>query len=447
MFRRHAAPAAPRAFGAAARTGVTAHLALLLLVVGVLQGCSAGYSGRLDDVRRSIAASDLNAAEAKLSTLLDGSGQVAAAPNEDMPLLLLERASVRQALGQHEAAIADFTDADPMLELLDLTPDGAGSAAEYLFSDDAGIYKLPVYEKLMVNASAMLSYLSANDLPGALVEARRLTILIDYFNGTDLAGHPAIQAASLLAGLAFAAGGDPTGEKLIAESGLMPAGAETDEANDGKGLVFAVVCSGLAPYRRAERYPIGVVFDAVGRDSRYQLSQEQQAQMAKASAENLLTWVNYPVLVRYPASTSRFNASAGGFSAEATEIADLADFALAQWKSEESAIAWAALTRAITRIIAREAVQAVGDAAGGKNSSTATAFFVLSLITQGVMQAADTPDTRTWNMMPAGISLATLRLPVGEQQLTFNSSSGRSQSLTISARDDRPVVALFRTTE
>jgi hypothetical protein len=50
-------------------------------------------------------------------------------------------------------------------------------------------------------------------------------------------------------------------------------------------------------------------------------------------------------------------------------------------------------------------------------------------------------------MMPAGISLATLRLPVGEQQLTFNSSSGRTQSLTISARDDRPVVALFRTTE
>ena len=89
MFRRHAAPAAPRAFGAAARTGVTAHLALLLLVIGVLQGCSAGYSGRLDDVRRSIAASDLNAAEAKLSTLLDGSGQVAAAPNEDMPLSFL----------------------------------------------------------------------------------------------------------------------------------------------------------------------------------------------------------------------------------------------------------------------------------------------------------------------------------------------------------------------
>jgi hypothetical protein len=227
----------------------------------------------------------------------------------------------------------------------------------------------------------------------------------------------------------------------------MPAGAETDEANDGKGLVLAVVFSGLAPYRRAERYPIGVVFDAVGRDSRYQLSQEQQERMAKASAENLLTWVNYPVLVRYPASTSRFAASAGGFSAEATEIADLADFALAQWKSEESAIAWAALTRAITRIVAREAVQAVGDAAGGKNSSTASAFFVLSLITQGVMQAADTPDTRTWNMMPAAISLAPLRLPVGEQQLTFTSSSGRTQSISISARDDRPVVALFRTTE
>jgi hypothetical protein len=63
------------------------------------------------------------------------------------------------------------------------------------------------------------------------------------------------------------------------------------------------------------------------------------------------------------------------------------------------------------------------------------------------MQAADTPDTRTWNMMPAAISLAPLRLPVGEQQLTFTSSSGRTQSISISARDDRPVVALFRTTE
>lgn len=444
MLRHHAAIPAAREAGEAARVLQPAQTGLLLLLVWLLQACSAGYSGRLDDVRRSIRSSDLPAAEAKLTTLLDGSGQVAAAPNEDMPLLLLERASVRQALGRHADAITDFTDADPMLELLDLTPDGAGSAAEYLFSDDAGIYKLPVYEKLMVNASAMLSFLSANDLPGALVEARRLTILIDYFNGTDLAGHPAIKAASLLAGLAFKAGGDATGDKLIAESGLMPDGASEDLPDDGKGEVLAVVFSGLAPYRRAERYPIGVVVDALGRDDRYRLTPEQQNRMAKASAENLLTWVNYPVLVRYPASKTRFEARAGGLRAEATEVADLADFAIAQWKSEESAIAWAALTRAITRIIARETVQAVGEAAGGKNSSTATAFFLLSLVTQGVMQAADTPDTRTWNMMPDRISVARLRLPVGAQELSLATSSGRSQSIAVSARDDRPVVALFR---
>lgn len=444
MLRHHAAHPAGREAGSSVKALVPSQTLLLLLFVWLLQACSAGYSGRLDDVRRSLRSSDLTAAESKLTTLLDGSGQVEAAPNEDMPLLLLERASVRQALGRHSDAIADFTEADPMLELLDLTPDGAGSAAEYLFSDDAGIYKLPVYEKLMVNASAMLSFLSANDLPGALVEARRLTILIDYFNGTDLAGHPAIKAASLLAGMAFAAGGDTTGEKLIAESGLLPEGFANDAPSDGKGDVLAVVFSGLAPYRRAERYPIGAVVDTLGRDNRYQLSQEQQNQMAKASAENLLTWVNYPVLVRYPASSTRFEARAGGERADATEIADLADFAIAQWKSEESAIAWAALTRTLTRIIARETVQAVGEAAGGKNSSTATAFFLLSLVTQGVMQAADTPDTRTWNMMPARISLARLRLPVGEQQLSLSTSSGRTQSLTISARDDRPVVALFR---
>ena len=444
MLRRCASTPVGREAADAARPAGLLQPLCLLLLVWLLQGCAAGYSGRLDDVRRSIRASDLTAAEAKITTLLDGSGETRPAPNADVPLLLLERASVRQALGRHEAAIADFTEADPMLELLDLTPDGAGSAATYLFSDDAGLYKLPIYEKLMVNASAMLSFLSAGDLPGAKVEARRLTILIDYFQGTELADHPALRAARLLAGIAFAAGGDGAGERLISEAGLLPADTKADAPENGLGEVYVVVFSGLAPYRRAERYPLGFVVDTLGRDERYRLTEEQQQQMAKASAENMLTWVNYPVLVRYPTDNRNFEARAAGVSARTGEIADLADFAISQWKSEESAIAWAALTRALTRIVARETVQAVGEAAGGKNSSTATAFFLLSLLTQGVMQAADTPDTRTWNMMPARISLARLVVPVGEQELTLDAGSGQGRSLRISARDDRPVVALFR---
>ncbi len=47
-------------------------------------------------------------------------------------------------------------------------------------------------------------------------------------------------------------------------------------------------------------------------------------------------------------------------------------------------------------------------------------------------------------MMPARISLARLVVPVGEQELTLDAGSGQGRSLRISARDDRPVVALFR---
>jgi hypothetical protein len=455
-----------------------AWLPTLLATLAVLTGCSSGYSGRFDEVRLAIERNRISAASERIDQLVAKASGKGADHPEDLPLLLLERASIRQAAGNHRGAIEDFTTVDPMIEVIDLTPEGASSAAEYFWSDDAGLYKLPIYEKLMVNVSAMASYLAVGDVQGALVESRRIDVMTSYYQNTPLAEHPMIGAAHYLIGLANEIAGrndaalryyldaaklcdaadlDATIARLGRSSTLrnnervqqaVAATKGATEVGQGEGRLVSIVLSGLPPYRVAERMPIGLAVNAFRRDSRYPMSDAQEAAYARATAEDLLTWVNYPRLVRGSNRLTSFSLAAPGAAmARTVEVANVEDFAIAEWESNESAIAWAAVTRAITRIVAREVVQDIGRAVdSGNGGATTQIFWLLGLATQGAMQAADVPDTRTWSTMPARISIARTTAAEGPRQVTVRSdrdSFWQTLDTEVIAGETSVVVARF----
>lgn len=455
---------------------MTSNLAIVALCACVVAACG-GYATRLQEVRVDVQNDRLDEALLGVDDMILRAEAGEAPEKHDLPLLLLERSAIRQGVLDHRGAVADLTQADPMLEVLDLTPDNAGSAARYLFSDDATLYRPPIYEKMMVNVSALASFLAQGNVRSAMVEARRIGTLLTFFEGGELANHPMLGAAAYMAGLAMEIGGDESaalrfyrdayerGDAPGLAASLVRLSVGTPLANDPEVLrargalkigpddevpprpeteLVTIVFHGLAPYRRPERLPVGIVFAYMRQEVAYSLGERDQAAYNRILAEGLLTWVNFPVLVTQPNPLQRFDVRYEGQETSARPVADIESFALAQWADDRAGVAWSAITRAITRVVAREAVQAVGNAAGGAGE---TIGFLAGLATQGAMQAADTPDTRTWTFMPAGISIARQRVAPGEgtlRVLARGSGISMERFAPVTVREGTTSVALVR---
>ena len=80
--------------------------------------------------------------------------------------------------------------------------DAIGEIGRYVYSDSAGVYKLPPSERLALNAVNMLNFLALDDLQSAAVEARRFIVAREYLEGLELSA-PGSEFGSYLAGLTF----------------------------------------------------------------------------------------------------------------------------------------------------------------------------------------------------------------------------------------------------
>jgi hypothetical protein len=66
----------------------------------------------------------------------------------------------------------------------------------------------------------------------------------------------------------------------------------------------------------------------------------------------------------------------------------------------------------IARVVAGQAIQKAG------NNSLLSVLF--SLGTQATLTALDTPDTRSWETLPARVAIARVRVPAGEHQILID---------------------------
>ncbi len=177
--------------------------AACVLVLATL-GC-ASHSRRTEEARSALDA----ALPAKALKLLNKELKVKSA--QELPekvagkntVLLLDRAMVLQMLGQHELSSRDLEAADKALEVLDFSRNALDDVARYTFSDSAGPYKAPAYEKLMVNTMNMVNYLQRGDLNGARVEARRLAVMQKYVKEHEDPAFAMLGPGSYFAGFTF----------------------------------------------------------------------------------------------------------------------------------------------------------------------------------------------------------------------------------------------------
>jgi hypothetical protein len=401
-----------------------------VLACALLAGCS-GHSAHTESARTALDAGRPKAALAALNEELDvdDAKQVPAEIEDDQILFVLDRAMVLQQLDNYALSSRDLQLADKQIEVLDFSRGSLDDISKYMFSDDAGPYQAPPYEKLLINTMNMMNYLARGDLNGARVEARRFATMQKFVSEHEGHGRSLSGPGSYLSGFVFEKTGEPGEalrfydealqyaelpslavpiatlfardtyrtprlEKLVADHAATAADAQL-------GDVLVIVNYGRVPAKVAERVPIGLAltFAAI------YLSPAQTSKANYLAAQGLVTWVNYPSLGKPKGAygVPEFYLDDRQAPLDGVLAVDLE--AQRAWKEVKGAVVASAITRLITRVVVGETTR---QASGGGVLGA-----LLSLGTQATMTAADTPDTRSWSTLPARIAFGRVRVAPG----------------------------------
>jgi uncharacterized protein len=416
-----------------------------------ITGC--GHSARTLKLRTALDSGDPKGAIEAANDELDvkSGKELPADLAGDNALIVLDRASIQQSIAQWKDSARDLEAADKAIDMLDLARNAGDSIGEYVFSGSSGRYVAPPYEKLLINTLDMINYLELGDLNGARIEARRLSVMQKYIKDElKDPDNPILGLGGFLAGYAFEKSGnadealhyyddalkfsgfrsikDPA-RALMTKSAyktqrLTALGTEAAPLpppleDSGEAELVVVVGYGRVPHKVSNRIPIGLALTLFARDIH-----PTDAQAAnKLATQGLVTWINYPTLAAGQGSYETPRAAVDSSYLQLEEAVDVSAQVRSEWHKIEGKIVASAITRLIARLAVGEGIQM----AAGKDS---IAGFIASLGAQATLAALDTPDTRSWETLPARVALTRVRVPAGKHTIRLE-ARGVSRSMSI----------------
>jgi tetratricopeptide (TPR) repeat protein len=405
------------------------HFLVALLSLLCLSGCSGGLSSRTAAMRTALDEGEPQRA----IELLDAELRVksgAVVPRRlrgDDALLLLDRATIQQSVAELTRSKRDYEAADRALDALDLSHGASDDAARWLISDAAGRYRAPSHEKLLVNVLNMVNYLELRDLAGARVEARRLSVTARYLRDRRREtgeGSAALGLGSLLAGFTYEKSGDLDEARRYYDdaTGMDRARREREVAQEAEARwteVLLVVGWGRVPHRVANHVPIG---QALTRASSF-LAPSDREQADRLAAQGLVTWVSFPTLAPDTTIEGAPIVEVDGRAVALDATLDVASEVREEWRRIEGAVMAAATTRAVARVLLGTAIE--GAASTSDKKEVRALGTLLSLLTQAALAAADTPDTRSWETLPARLGLSRVRVAPGAHRVRLEARGQR----------------------
>jgi hypothetical protein len=426
-------------------------LAPLLLGAFGLVGC-AGHAAQTEAARSALDARNPKAALAELNDKLDvDSAEKLPSPLKgDKVLYVLDRAMVTFQLRKYELASRDLEACDKELMVLDFSRGTADEIGKFLFSDDTGPYRAPAYEKLLVNTMNLQSYLARANLSGARVEARRMSVLNQYFKNAGEGSKAFVGPGSYLAGFVFEKSGSPDEAMRYYDEALAQArftsltnavsrlasrtsyrspriealiGGAAAEPGDATppSEILVIVNYGRVPAKIAERLPIGLALTYASGA----LSPNDVDRANRLAAQGLVTWVNYPRLGK-PRGTYDNPSFALDGKWQILDGALAVDLAAQKaWDEVQGKVIASAITRTIARIIAGEAAR--------KTTNDGALGLLLSLGTQATLTALDTPDTRSWSTLPARIAIGRVQVAPGTHYVDLG-ARGETQRVKVTLK-------------
>jgi hypothetical protein len=435
-----------------------------LVLAPWLVGCG-GHEARTLKMRTALDVGDAKGAIKAINEELevDTDKQLPKDIKGDNALLVLDRGSIQQGLVRFDLSKQDFEAADKAIDMLDLAHNAGDTIGEYVFSGSSGKYQAPPYEKLMINTLDMLNYLEQRDLNGARVEARRLSVMQKYYRDSlNQPNNPVLGLGSLLAGFTFEKSGE-TDEALryydeaLAFSGyssledsvgrlaaqgsyrsprikaLLEKGSQSAVEHADDGEVLFVVGYGRVPHKVAERIPIGLALTLFA-DS---LSPGDREGANKLALQGLVTWINFPTLAPGQGNYSIPAVQLDGRFVQLEEAVNVDREVRSEWKKIEGKIIVSAITRMVARLLVGKGIEA---AAGKEN---AVIGILGSLAAQATLSALDTPDTRSWETLPARVAVARVRLPAGRHRVMIDARGWQRNQEILVEKGSWQVVSLM----
>jgi hypothetical protein len=209
-----------------------------------------------------------------------------------------------------------------------------------------------------------------------------------------------------------------------------PSQAEGKDKDEGE--ILFVVGYGRVPHKISHRIPIGLALTYFSSA----MSPNDVAQANQLAAQGLVTWINFPTLGPAQGKYETPGVRLDGHYVQLEEAVDVDREVRKEWKKIEGKI----IVSAITRMIARVAVgQGIQTAAGRDN----VVGILASLGTQATLTALDTPDTRSWETLPARIAVARVRLPAGRHSLDIDARGWRRTQDVVVEKNGWAVVSLM----
>lgn len=448
--------------------GLLLSIALLLSLSVSSIGC-ATYSDRMRTAHVSVLSGRPEAAiqsiesELKVETPMElpetlGKGDI---------LLLLERATLLQALGNYTIAQRDMGISDQRLEYLDIDAFDRVELAKWLYSGDAYAYRAPAFERLSLNILNMVNYLSLHDLDGAKVEARRFDLIASYFmeQTDDLIQIDLLALGYYLAAFTFEQSLEfktslrhyqhavaygfreaslstritdlmrVTGvftpfydHDLLQEAaadaralGRLSREEYTHTYRGGDTLILAQ--TGLVPYKKAVYLPMGAALGlASGASAAFAISTNQSVLATSLATRGILSTVHLPQLsVDNVPTNPPFLLSLDQQPTSPIHQVNLTHQVEMSWLQIEPSLVGAAITRSLTRALAGEAVNQTSQAAGADAEGSQAAG---SLVQLG-LAIADRPDTRSWTLLPSFFTLYRYRLSPQTHSISIQLRTGK----------------------
>jgi len=467
-----------------------AALLFLVLAAAFVAGC-AGHAARTLEARNALDAGHPNQALALLNEELevDSKKDVPKDLGSEGSLLLLDRAMVLQELDDYRLSSRDLEIADKQVEVLDLSRGATADLSRYLFSDDAGPYRAPAYEKLMINTMNMVNYLARSDLNGARIEARRLAVMQRFIEEHEDPAAGLMGPGSYLAGFVFEKSGRAT-EALRYYDEALKYGQYRSLAEPVRRLAgragyrsprIRAILGDDDPSRRPpppspapekEPKPEATPEDGDSTDTAPPPDATEDAAEASAPPEppaidrtqgELLVIVSFgrvpaKFAKRVPIGLALTWASDSMSPHDRSRASALAAQGLVTWVNypelgqprgeydipgftldgrpqalegilaldREAQRAWEKARGAvIASAITRMITRVVAGEAVRRSSGGGALGMLLSLGTQATLVAADTPDTRSWATLPARIAFGRVWLPPGRHVVVLDARGSR----------------------
>ena len=313
-----------------------------------------------------------------------------------------------------------------------------------MLSSDLVLPYMPGHtERLLVHYYAALGYLRRNDVPGAAVEARRMSQLLEQFDERRNPGDRSTRAfLRYFAGTVFEAAGDRNDADVayrnareLADSGALP---QAKPVPNLFGEVVVVLERGFVAQRVEESIHIELADDdrdslevvANGNGHRHdvsaiggllrQLESGPDSGVYRAGGRrfhrerhdhddddsDIFLKVAFPVYLppvreRVPANVLVGSTHAAAFSLSG----DISDAIIADYRRQRLLL----LTRTLARAAVKYAAAEIAEEKKGKTGK------VIASLAGSILEHA---DTRSWHLLPADIALTRLVLPPGTHRVT-----------------------------